>query len=296
MNYYERYVGDFQRDTGLLSCAQVGAYDRLLDHYYGTETPLPADHDALYRLCRAMSKEEKAAVKSVVDQFFPLSDTDGLRHNGRADEEITKAQARIQASKHNGGKGGRPHKNKPKANPTGTQQEPNGLSEHNPTGTQQGTHPGVHHVPDPIKPKEVAAAVLPAVHGSTENPPPSRSTELAIQLRSWEKTRGKMSKTNSQDPRLMNWAEQGVTDAQLREAYDIAVADREGHGDSSPMNTGFLDVFIAKLLNPPEAKSAVSLAPAAPPAVCYCGREGSKRIGRIWYCTAHDQYSERTAA
>jgi hypothetical protein len=41
--------------------------------------------------------------------------------------------------------------------------------------------------------------------------------------------------------------------------------------------------------------SPVSL-PAAP-AVCeFCGASASKQIGRRWFCSTHDQYSERTAA
>jgi len=82
MNYYERYVGDFQRDTGHLSCAEIGVYDRLLDHYYGTEEPLPSNHADLCRIARAMDKIEQKAVKRVADEFFHIGD-DGLLHKGR---------------------------------------------------------------------------------------------------------------------------------------------------------------------------------------------------------------------
>jgi uncharacterized protein YdaU (DUF1376 family) len=112
MNYYERYVGDYQKDTGNLSCCEVGAYDRLLDHYYGTELPLPSEISSLNRICRAMDEHEKDAVQNVANLFFPIMD-DGMRHNKRADEEIIKAQARIRAAKENGKKGGRPPKENP---------------------------------------------------------------------------------------------------------------------------------------------------------------------------------------
>ena len=143
MNYYERYVGDFQRDTGHLSCAEIGVYDRLLDHYYAIEAPLPADNPALCRIARAMEKVEQDAVQRIADEFFPIAD-DGLRHNVRADREITKAQNRIRSSKENGKKGGRPPKQKPQE----TQEKPDGFQSANPTET----HPGVHHTPYTSKP------------------------------------------------------------------------------------------------------------------------------------------------
>ena len=91
MNYYERFVGDFQRDTGHLSCTEVGVYDRLLDHYYATENPIPADAADLCRIARAMDRAEQKAVRRVAEEFFPLGE-DGLRHNARADREIAKLQ------------------------------------------------------------------------------------------------------------------------------------------------------------------------------------------------------------
>lgn len=117
MNYYERYCGDYARDTGHLSLQEHGAYTVMLDTYYATERPLPADHEALYRICRAMSGPERAAVRKVADEFFPVSE-DGTRHNKRADETIAKAQKRIAASKINGSK------HKPGSIPSGS---PDGL-------------------------------------------------------------------------------------------------------------------------------------------------------------------------
>ena len=36
MNYYERHLGDYARDTGHLSMLEHGAYSLLLDRYYAT--------------------------------------------------------------------------------------------------------------------------------------------------------------------------------------------------------------------------------------------------------------------
>lgn len=144
MNYYERYPGDYQRDTASLSLAEHGAYTMLLDTYYSTEAPLPADLGALYRICRAMSKAEQAAVRSVAEQFFPIGE-DGLRHNDRADREIAKAGRRMTAARENGRKGGRPKKHNPSETQQLTEEKPDGFS----LGTPAETHAGIHQTPDP---------------------------------------------------------------------------------------------------------------------------------------------------
>ena len=122
MNFYKRFIGDIQSKTGHLSLAEFGAYDRLLDHYYSTEKPLPADIEACCRIARAMGKEEKKAVESVLRQFFDLSELGYSQR--RADEMIADAQPKIEANRTNGRLGGRPKKQK-----TETQEKPNGFSE-----------------------------------------------------------------------------------------------------------------------------------------------------------------------
>ncbi len=111
-------MGDYARNAAHLSMLEHGAYTLLLDRYYTTEQPIPQDQ--AYRLARATTKHEKAAVDAVLREFFKL--IDGAWVNGRAGEEIKKAQARVNAARTNGSRGGRP-----KPNPTGTQQEPTGL-------------------------------------------------------------------------------------------------------------------------------------------------------------------------
>ncbi|SFW21104.1 DUF1376 domain-containing protein [Nitrosovibrio sp. Nv17] len=124
MNYYERYCGDYQRDTAHLSLAEHGAYTMLLDTYFSVEKPLPRELPALFRICRAMTRMEQQAVTAVAEQFFPISENDGLRHNIRADREIAKARPRIEAARVNGRKGGRP----PRHRLAGDESEPEGLS------------------------------------------------------------------------------------------------------------------------------------------------------------------------
>ena len=128
MNYYQRFLGDYARDTRHLSLMAHGAYSLLLDAYYATEKPLPADLDSLCRICGAINAAERAAVEVIADKFFPVG-TDGLRHNKRADIEIAKALPRIAIARANGLRGGRPA-GSPTDNPlgseNGTEQEPTG--------------------------------------------------------------------------------------------------------------------------------------------------------------------------
>ncbi|MCK2097538.1 YdaU family protein [Thauera aromatica] len=135
MNYYEHHLGDYAKDTGHLTMLEHGAYRILLDRYYSTEAGIPAAQ--AYRLARARSEEERQAVDVVLEEFFEL--VDGVWINGRAEEEIAGANARIDASRQNGKKGGRPKKN-PAGSETETQQKPSGLSVGSETETQQKAH------------------------------------------------------------------------------------------------------------------------------------------------------------
>jgi uncharacterized protein YdaU (DUF1376 family) len=132
MDYYKRYMGDYGRDTSRLSMMEHGAYSLLLDDYYSTRTPLPEDLGELYRICRATTKQEQAAVGSVAKRFFPVGE-DRLRHNKRADEEIVKWEAMAEENRERGKLGGRPKKN-PDGNPSGN---PAGYGQDNPEETRR---------------------------------------------------------------------------------------------------------------------------------------------------------------
>ena len=131
VNYYERHLGDYARDTAHLSLLEHGVYTLLLDRYYATERSIPADQ--VHRFARAKTDEERSAVDAVLAEFFTL--TDGYWFNPRAEIEIADARQRIQAARQNGRKGGRP-----RATPENNQQETQwvsaGLANQNPTVTQ----------------------------------------------------------------------------------------------------------------------------------------------------------------
>lgn len=88
MNYYEHHIGDYAEATQHLSILEDGVYSRLLRKYYATEKPLPVDVAAVQRLVVARSKEEKAAVEVVLQEFFDLRE-DGW-HQARCDDEIAR--------------------------------------------------------------------------------------------------------------------------------------------------------------------------------------------------------------
>ena len=86
MNYYERHLGDYARDTAHLSLLEHGAYTLLLDRCYATERGIPADQ--AHRVARARTREEKAAVDAVLAEFFTLAD--GVWTNRRVVTEIAR--------------------------------------------------------------------------------------------------------------------------------------------------------------------------------------------------------------
>ena len=85
MNYYERHIGDYLKDTAHLSLLEHGVYSRLMDVYYTKETGIPAGDVA--RLIGARSREEKQALQVVLKEFFVL-DADAYRQS-RCDREIS---------------------------------------------------------------------------------------------------------------------------------------------------------------------------------------------------------------
>ena len=129
MNYWPRWISAIKKRTATLSLAEMGAYDRLLDHYYAEEQPLPTDLDECCRIASALTKDERKAVAKVLSKFFVL--TARGYANERADEEVSIALRKIDAAKANGAKGGRP---------MGSSKKPSGLFAGLAAGNPDGTH------------------------------------------------------------------------------------------------------------------------------------------------------------
>lgn len=85
INFYKHHLGDYDGATAHLSWDEDMAYTRLLRAYYRRERPL-SDAAEAYRLVRASSRIQKAAVDTVLAEFF-TQQADGW-HNKRSDEEI----------------------------------------------------------------------------------------------------------------------------------------------------------------------------------------------------------------
>ena len=68
-----------------------GAYTLMLDTHYATAKPLPENRAVLYRLLRAVTTKEKAAIKVVLGQFWNLTEDGWI--NARATIELAKYAA-----------------------------------------------------------------------------------------------------------------------------------------------------------------------------------------------------------
>ena len=91
MHIYRHHIGDYDSATAHLTWSEDMAYTRILRLYYRNDGVLPVCTKAICRLVRASSKEERAAVETVLNEFFSITD-DGWK-NKRADEEIAEYQA-----------------------------------------------------------------------------------------------------------------------------------------------------------------------------------------------------------
>lgn len=139
MNYYERHIGDYLKDTAHLSLLEHGVYSRLLDAYYSRELPIPQDQS--YRLVGAKARDERAAVDAVLNEFFQL--VEGVWFQKRCDEVITAHAVFIQSQKDKAAK---------RWHPSGNAQ---GMPEHMPRH-ESGIDPAIPptpHSPLPIRSK-----------------------------------------------------------------------------------------------------------------------------------------------
>jgi uncharacterized protein YdaU (DUF1376 family) len=109
VNYYPFHIGDYASATRHLSWDEDAAYRRLLDVYYSTEKPLPADLRAACRLVLATTEAQREAVRVVLEEFFKLTDAGYI--NARADAEISAMREKQQKQREKANK--RWHKPEP---------------------------------------------------------------------------------------------------------------------------------------------------------------------------------------
>jgi uncharacterized protein YdaU (DUF1376 family) len=214
VNYYERHLGDYARDAGHLTMLEHGAYTLLLDRHYTTEAGIPADQ--VYRICRARTRDERAAVDAVLAEFFTLED--GAHVNGRASREALKMRSKVKAAQENGKRGGRPKR---------TKDEPS----ENPVGSDWATQVKAHQSPDTkhqiqervtTSLEAVAQAEADAL-ASTEGIKPTPAGAICRAMKA-----KRLQGVNPGDPRLLALIEQGATEAEFVGVAEEAVAKGKG--------------------------------------------------------------------
>lgn len=146
LNYYERHIGDYLKDTSHLSLLEHGIYTRLLDVYYTRECGLDAGDVA--RLIGARARDEKAALSAVLNEFFVLKD--GAYTQDRCDREIVRYQDKQRKAKASAG--ARWSQSQRNANASKTHDDRNALQ--SPVSSLQSPDPvsetpaGAHTLPD----------------------------------------------------------------------------------------------------------------------------------------------------
>lgn len=77
---------------------------------------------------------------------------------------------------------------------------------------------------------------------------PSRAEVIAARLRKFEAGRGKKAPIYAGDPRVLRWAQSGIGDPDLREAYECAVFDLVSTKSPAPVTAGLLDRFVMQAI------------------------------------------------
>jgi uncharacterized protein YdaU (DUF1376 family) len=148
MHYYKFNIPDWNLHTAHLSLVEDAIYRRLVDHYYDTESPIPAETQSVFRRLRMAPEAETAG--RILAEFFTLS-ADGWRHK-RCDAIISEYHNKANTNKENGKNGGRPRKDALTAIPAETQSVISG----NPSETLTINQELLTTNQEP-KPKELAA-------------------------------------------------------------------------------------------------------------------------------------------
>lgn len=288
MNYYEKHIGDYIRDTVSLTMMEDGAYGRLLDQMYQSERALPLDKDELYRLARATNPLERKAVDYVLAKFFTATDEGYTQKRAQTVIEAYWDREPAQETKRENAKIRQQRaRDRRKAlfeqlRALGVTPQFNASMRHLEAElsrvTEQDNHAG--HTPvtrdntftqSPL-PNTQLTSKPNADDDSTDSgsandrksddgphgeaPLPTRekpplADDPAVQLSVALRRQG--VNVMSTNPHLMQWVADGVTLEQLTEAVGIA---RETKGDTAKIVPGYLVPIVTKIRNPPAAPPA----------------------------------------
>lgn len=180
MNYFEHHIGDYDQATAHLTACEDGIYSRLIRWYMASEAPLPGDLKLIQRRVRAHSKDERAAVQTVLDEFFELRE-DGY-HQHRCDEEIARyqdKQAKAKRSAEARWSAVRPHSGR---NANASLDDMRTHSERNADGMHRAPVPR-HQTPDTRQLRSKATSLVASKPRPTKKAPPDFA--LSDDLKAW---------------------------------------------------------------------------------------------------------------
>lgn len=103
---YSYYPDAFEQGTATMTLAEVGGYQRLLNHQWATGA-VPGDQPKQIAAILRCTVRTAATIWAVVGQKF-VRDDQGLWRNARMERERLKQQRRLAALATNGAHGGRP--------------------------------------------------------------------------------------------------------------------------------------------------------------------------------------------
>ena len=254
MNYYERHIGDYLKDTAHLSLLEHGVYTRLLDVYYTREGPVPAREVA--RLIGARSREEREALAVVLAEFFEHQQADDCFHQKRADAEIERFQDKQRKAKASADKRWNALRAQSEGNANASPDAMRTHSEGNaPRARPQS--PDTSNQTQTIEATAAANGYIPAGAddgGGGDSPPPdpndapTRYGAYALTLRSLG------VRVAVTDPELVAWVDEGVTLDEARDAVaNVRATTKPG---STPIPAKYLDTTIRRMRTEGDAHAA----------------------------------------
>lgn len=233
MNYYERHIGDYLKDTAHLSLLEHGVYGRLLDVYYTREGPI-SDAEAA-RLIGARSREEKAALRAILAEFFFMAEGSLDWSHKRCDAEVARYQDKQRKAKASAdarwSQSGRNANAFRSGDANGMRTHSDGNADDMPHASAHGAHPATgahpspgtrHQTPD----KDLGRAAT-AESVAREPEPDGRAPTPAGSMCRAMRQAG-LQQTNPGDPRLLALIEQGATEAEFVSVAAEAAAGAKG--------------------------------------------------------------------
>lgn len=221
MNYFELHIGDYERDTAHLNPMEDGTYCRLIRWYMSSEKPLPVDIKFIQRKVRARTSSEKAAVQTILDEFFELQ-ADGY-HQHRCDEEVARYKDKQSKARRSA--------NVRWARPDSTcSDDADGMRTHGASmcaGDAVGMHRArvpKHHPPDSKQSSAVVGHQQAAVHVGPDGPALAGFAEQAAKAMESAGLAG----VSASHPKLQALVSAGLTVAELAEAARVAAAGGKG--------------------------------------------------------------------